>query len=144
MIKKFHWMMSFHSFASFIVCLKPASFASWWKFARAVTIPKWLHYSLPHLNNIRCINLLSCLGKRLKNFLAHRHSSHLAYKDVICTNKYGFIPHKSIENALAYLCDIVSNEKRNDLCIILVFMGIKRAFNNAWWPAITIQLKLNQ
>ena len=76
-----------------------------------------------------------------EHLLVRRLTWHLASKEVLSTDQYGFTPHKSTENALSRLCEIVSNGKKKNLFTILVFMDIKGAFDNAWWPAIIKQLK---
>ena len=119
-LKKFHECSPSTLFYLFNTCFKISVFPTRWKFARIVTIPKGYKYSRPHLNNIRCISLLSCLGKGLEHLLVQRLTWHLASKKVLSTDQYGFTPHKSTENALSRLCEIVSNGKKKNLSTILV------------------------
>ncbi|GFY06068.1 putative 115 kDa protein in type-1 retrotransposable element R1DM [Trichonephila clavipes] len=51
------------------------------------------------------------------------------------------MPHKCTEDALVKLNEIVLKGKKRNLHTVLVFLDIKSAFDNAWWPGILSLLK---
>lgn len=61
---------------------------------------------------------------------------YLKHFDLLSEDLYEFTPQKSVEDALIRLCDIVSQEKRKNYVTFLIFLDIKGAFDNAWWPRV--------
>ncbi|GFV35778.1 reverse transcriptase domain-containing protein [Trichonephila clavipes] len=51
------------------------------------------------------------------------------------------MPQKCTADALVKLNETVLKEKKRNLHTILVFLDIKGAFDNAWWPGILSLLK---
>ncbi|GFU28279.1 reverse transcriptase domain-containing protein [Trichonephila clavipes] len=51
------------------------------------------------------------------------------------------MPHKCTEDALVKLNEIVLKGKKRKLHTVLVYLDIKSAFDNAWWPGILSLLK---
>ncbi|GFW47803.1 retrovirus-related Pol polyprotein from type-1 retrotransposable element R1 [Trichonephila clavipes] len=140
-IKQFH--LAFPSFLHklFNVCLGLGIFPRIWKLAQVILIPKVNEFRVPHLNNLRCIILLPALGKCLEKLFVNRISWYLRRGDFLSSDQYGFTPHKSTEDALLRLNEIVKRGKRKHLHSILISLDIKGAFDNAWWPCILNLLK---
>ncbi|GFX18019.1 retrovirus-related Pol polyprotein from type-1 retrotransposable element R1 [Trichonephila clavipes] len=135
-IKQFH--LAFPSFLHkrFNVCLDLGIFPRIWKLAQVILIPKANEFRVPHLDNLRCISLLPALGKCLEKLFVNRISWYLCREDFLSSDQYGFTPHKSTEDALLRLNEIVKRGKKNHLHSILISLDIKGAFDNAWWPCI--------
>ncbi|GFX41451.1 retrovirus-related Pol polyprotein from type-1 retrotransposable element R1 [Trichonephila clavipes] len=112
-----------------------------WKLAQVILIPKVNEFRVPHLDNLRCISLLPALGKCLEKLFVNRISWYLRRGDFLSSDQYGFTPHKSTEDALLRLNEIVKRGKKKHLHSILISLDIKGAFDNAWWPYILNLLK---
>ncbi|GFT11305.1 putative 115 kDa protein in type-1 retrotransposable element R1DM [Trichonephila clavipes] len=140
-IKQFH--LAFPSFLHklFNVCLGLGIFPRIWKLAQVILIPKVNEFRVPHLDNLRCISLLPALGKCLEKLFVNRISWYLRRGDFLSSDQYGFTPHKSTEDALLRLNEIVKRGKKKHLHSILISFDIKGAFDNAWWPCILNLLK---
>ncbi|GFV61254.1 retrovirus-related Pol polyprotein from type-1 retrotransposable element R1 [Trichonephila clavipes] len=131
-IKQFH--LAFPSFLHklFNVCLGLGIFPRIWKLAQVILIPKVNEFRVPHLDNLRCISLLPALGKWLEKLFVNRISWYLRRGDFLSSDQYGFTPHKSTEDALLRLNEIVKRGKKKHLHSILISLDIKGAFDNAW------------
>ncbi|GFW39799.1 retrovirus-related Pol polyprotein from type-1 retrotransposable element R1 [Trichonephila clavipes] len=140
-IKQFH--LAFPSFLHklFNVFLGLGIFPRIWKLAQVILIPKVNEFRVPHLDNLRCISLLPALGKCLEKLFVNRISWYLRHGDFFSSDQYGFTPHKSTEDALLRLNEIVKRGKKKHLLSILISLDIKGAFDNAWWPCILNLLK---
>ncbi|GFV06645.1 uncharacterized protein TNCV_2949671 [Trichonephila clavipes] len=90
-----------------------------------------------HIENIRCISLLPCLGKCLEELCIIRLKRLDFLKKWLSDDQYAFTPQKSAEDALVRLCDM-ENAKTMRL---LISLDIKGAFDNDWWPGILHLLK---
>ncbi|GFT91010.1 retrovirus-related Pol polyprotein from type-1 retrotransposable element R1 [Trichonephila clavipes] len=121
-IKQFH--LAFPSFLHklFNVCLGLGIFPRIWKLAQVILIPKVNEFRVPHLDNLRI-------------------SWYLRRGDFLSSDQYAFTPHKSTEDALLRLNEIVKRGKKKHLHSILISLDIKGAFDNAWWPCILNLLK---
>ncbi|GFX08561.1 uncharacterized protein TNCV_4170601 [Trichonephila clavipes] len=124
-------------------CLSENEFLSdhIWKLAQVILISKVNEFRVPHLDNLRCISLLPALGKCLEKLFVNRISWYLRRGDFLSSDQYGFTPHKSTEDALLRLNEIVKRGKKKHLHSILISLDIKGAFDNAWWPCILNLLK---
>jgi len=59
-----------------------------------------------------------------------------------CQLQYGFRKGKSTEDAINKLCTKTDNLKADECWYVLtIFVDIKGAFDNQWWPALLQQLK---
>ncbi|GFX35230.1 retrovirus-related Pol polyprotein from type-1 retrotransposable element R1 [Trichonephila clavipes] len=114
-IKQFH--LAFPSFLHklFNVCLGLGIFPRIWKLAQVILIPKVNEFRVPHLDNLRCISLLPALGKCLEKLFVNRISWYLRRGDFLSSDQYGFTPHKSTEDALLRLNEIVKRVKKKHL-----------------------------
>lgn len=140
-VKRFHSMFPSFLQKLFNACLNIGAFPSAWKCAQVVLIPKGTECRIPHLDNLRCISLLPALGKCLEKLFIDRINWYLRGINFLSSNQYGFTPQKSTEDALLRLNDIVQRGKTKNLHTIMVFLDIKGAFDNAWWPCILNILK---
>ncbi|GFX33001.1 probable protein phosphatase CG10417 [Trichonephila clavipes] len=124
-IKQFH--LAFPSFLHklFNVCLGLGIFPRIWKLAQVILIPKVNEFRVPHLDNLRCICLLPALGKCLEKLFVNRISWYLRRGDFLSSDQYGFTPHKSTEDALLRLNEIVKRGKKKHLHSILISLDIK-------------------
>ncbi|GFT15641.1 retrovirus-related Pol polyprotein from type-1 retrotransposable element R1 [Trichonephila clavipes] len=140
-IKQFH--LAFPSFLHklFNVCLGLGIFPRIWKLAQVILIPKVNEFRVPHLDNLRCISLLPALGKCLEKLFVNRIFWYLRRGDFLSNDQYGFTPHKSTEDALLRLNEIVKRGKKKHLHSILISLDITGAFDNAWWICILNLLK---
>ncbi|GFV34446.1 uncharacterized protein TNCV_1413771 [Trichonephila clavipes] len=77
----------------------------------------------------------------LRETFVNRISWYLRRGDFLSSDQYGFTPHKSTEDALLRLNEIVKRGKKKHLHSILISLDIKGAFDNAWWPCILNLLK---
>ncbi|GFX42908.1 putative 115 kDa protein in type-1 retrotransposable element R1DM [Trichonephila clavipes] len=68
-------------------------------------------------------------------------SWYLRRGDFFSSDQYGFTPHKSTEDDLLRLNEIIKRGKKKHLHSILISLDIKGAFDNAWWPCILNLLK---
>ncbi|GFT99593.1 RNA-directed DNA polymerase from mobile element jockey [Trichonephila clavipes] len=122
-------------------CLRLKTFPRCWKNARIILIPKVNDVRVPKLDNLRCISLLSTLGKCFERLIINRVACRF-YKDNYFNKKqFGFMPQKCTEDALMELNEIVLKGKKRNISRILVFLDTKGAFDNAWWPGILSLLK---
>ncbi|CAK1593615.1 unnamed protein product [Parnassius mnemosyne] len=55
-------------------------------------------------------------------------------------NQYGFMPQRGTEDALYHLLEHIKNEVRNKKIVLVISLDIEGAFDNAWWPALKLQL----
>ncbi|GFX77788.1 retrovirus-related Pol polyprotein from type-1 retrotransposable element R1 [Trichonephila clavipes] len=110
-IKQFH--LAFPSFLQklFNVCLDLGIFPRIWKLAQGILIPKVNEFRVPHLDNLRCISLLPALGKCLEKLFVNWICWYLCRGDFLSSDPYGFTPHKSTEDALLRLNEIVKRQK---------------------------------
>ncbi|GFY41288.1 RNA-directed DNA polymerase from mobile element jockey [Trichonephila inaurata madagascariensis] len=122
-------------------CLRLKTFPRCWKKARIILIPKVNAVRVPNLDNLRCISLLSTLGKCFERLIINRVAWRLYKDNYFNKNQFGFMPQKCTEDALVKLNEIVLKGKKRNLHTILVFLDIKGAFDNAWWPGILSLLK---
>ncbi|GFY68611.1 reverse transcriptase domain-containing protein [Trichonephila inaurata madagascariensis] len=72
LIKKFHNCSPSVLLTLFNTCLNLGVFPKIWKRAKIVLHPKSSELSRTHIENIRCISLLPCLGKRLEKLCITR------------------------------------------------------------------------
>ncbi|GFW14839.1 RNA-directed DNA polymerase from mobile element jockey [Trichonephila clavipes] len=122
-------------------CLRLKTFTRCWKKARIILIPKVNDVRVPKLDNLRCISLLSTLGKCFERLIINRVAWRL-YKDTYFTkNQFVFMLQKCTEDALVKLIEIVLKGKKRNLHTNLVFLDIKGTFDNAPWPGILSLLK---
>ncbi|GFT44410.1 retrovirus-related Pol polyprotein from type-1 retrotransposable element R1 [Trichonephila clavipes] len=117
-VKKLHEMYPDLFLTVFNSCLRLKTFPRCWKEARIIQIPKVNDVRVPKLDNLRCNSLLSTLGKRFERLIINRVAWRLYKDNYFNKNQFGFMPHK-----------------------FLVFLDIKSAFDNAWWPGILSLLK---
>ena len=87
LIKKFHKccpsvLLTLNS------CLKLGVFPKIWKRAKIVILPKSVELSRTHIDNIRCISLLPCLGKCLEKLCITRQNHSLRKSCILSGNQY--------------------------------------------------------
>ncbi|GFX13115.1 uncharacterized protein TNCV_2357711 [Trichonephila clavipes] len=90
-----------------------------WKLAQVILIPKVNEFRVPHLDNLRCISLLPALGKCLEKLFVNRISWYLRRGDFLSSDQYGLSPHKSTEDALLRLNEIVKRKKKETFTLNL-------------------------
>ncbi|KAF8764959.1 RNA-directed DNA polymerase mobile like protein [Argiope bruennichi] len=128
-IKKLHEMHPDLFLKLFNSCLRLKIFPRCWKKARVILIPKNNDVCIPHLDNLRCISLLSTLGKCFERLIVNRLAWRLHKDNYFNKNQFGFMPQKCTEDALLNLNKFVLNGKKKNLHTILVFLDIKGAFD---------------
>ncbi|GFU47172.1 putative 115 kDa protein in type-1 retrotransposable element R1DM [Trichonephila clavipes] len=132
-VKKLHEMYPDLFLIVFNSCLRLKTFPCCWKKARIILTPKVNDVRVPNLDNLRCISLLSTLGKCFERLITNRVAWRLYIDNYFNKNQFGFMPQ---EDALVKLNEIVLKGKKRNLHTILVLFDIKGAFDNAWWPGI--------
>ncbi|GFW87436.1 RNA-directed DNA polymerase from mobile element jockey [Trichonephila clavipes] len=140
-VKKLHEMYPDLFLTVFNSCLRLKTFPRCWKKARIILIPKVNDVRVPKLDNLRCISLLSTLGKCFERLIINRVAWRLYKDNYFNKNQFGFMPHKCTEDALVKLNEIVLKGKKRNIHTVLVFLDLKSAFDNAWWPGILNLLK---
>ncbi|GFW84231.1 retrovirus-related Pol polyprotein from type-1 retrotransposable element R1 [Trichonephila clavipes] len=113
LIKKFHNCSPSVLLALFNTCLNLGVFPNTWKRAKIVLLPQNSELSRRHIENIRCISLLPCLGKCLEKLCITRLNQYLRKSSLLSDDQYGFTPQKS-GDALVLLCDIIKKGKRKN------------------------------
>ncbi|GFY70850.1 RNA-directed DNA polymerase from mobile element jockey [Trichonephila inaurata madagascariensis] len=88
-------------------CLRLKTFPRCWKKARIILIPKVNDVRVPNLDNLRCISLLSTLGKCFERLIINRVAWRLYKDNYFNKNQFGFMPQKCTEDALVKLNEIV-------------------------------------
>ncbi|GFX03178.1 putative 115 kDa protein in type-1 retrotransposable element R1DM [Trichonephila clavipes] len=140
-VKKLHEMYPDLFQTVFKSCLHLKTFPRCWKKARIIPIPKVNDVRVLKLDNLRCISLLSTLGKCFERLIINRVAWHLYKDNYFNKNQFGFVPQNCTEDALVKFNEIFLKGKRRNLHTVLVFLGIKGTFDNAWWPGILNLLK---
>ncbi|GFW29297.1 reverse transcriptase domain-containing protein [Trichonephila clavipes] len=99
-VKKLHGMYPDLFLTVFNSCLRLKAFPRCWKKARIILIPKVNDVRVPKLDNLRCISLLSTLGKCFDRLIINRLAWRL-YKDhYFNKTRFGFMPQICTEDAL--------------------------------------------
>ncbi|GFW64138.1 RNA-directed DNA polymerase from mobile element jockey [Trichonephila clavipes] len=93
-------------------CLRLKTFPRCWKNAKIILIPKVNDVRVPKLDNLRCISLLSTLGKCFERLIINRVAWRLYKDNYFNKNQFGFMPHKCTEDALVKLNEIVFKRKK--------------------------------
>ncbi|GFX43695.1 uncharacterized protein TNCV_4109751 [Trichonephila clavipes] len=99
-VKKLHEMYPDLFLTVFNSCLRLKTFPRCWKNAKIILIPKVNDVRVPKLDNLRCISLLSTLGKCFERLIINRVAWRLYKDNYFNKNQFGFIPHKCTEDAL--------------------------------------------
>ncbi|GFS51237.1 retrovirus-related Pol polyprotein from type-1 retrotransposable element R1 4 [Trichonephila clavipes] len=81
-------------------CLRLKTFPRCWKKARIILFPKVNDVRVPKLDNLRCISLLSTLGKCFERLIINRVAWRLYKDNYFNKNQLGFMPQKCTEDAL--------------------------------------------
>ncbi|GBP88251.1 RNA-directed DNA polymerase from mobile element jockey [Eumeta japonica] len=90
----------------------------------------------------RPIGLLSVLGKIVEKFLVNRLQWHVL--PTLNHRQSGFVPQRGTEDTLCDLVTYLTEDREKKNSTLLVSLAIERAFNNAWWSAIKIQLAIKR
>ncbi|GFW60886.1 reverse transcriptase domain-containing protein [Trichonephila clavipes] len=99
-VKKLHEMYPDLFLTVFNSCLRLKTFPRCWKNAKIILIPKVNDVRVPKLDNLRCISLLSTLGKCFERLIINRVAWRLYKDNYFNKNQFGFMPHKCTEDAL--------------------------------------------
>ncbi|KAG5870236.1 hypothetical protein JTB14_029110 [Gonioctena quinquepunctata] len=85
------------------------------------------------INSLRPITLLSELGKMLERIIIAKINGAMQEAPLISDNQYGFSREKSTVGAIANVLDRINSPEKHH---IVIFLDIKGAFNNMWWPSL--------
>lgn len=119
-------------------CLSLAHFPTQWKVAHVVILRKPGKADYTHPKSYRPIGLLPVLGKIVEKLMVNRIMWHTL--PTLNPKQYGFIPQRGTEDALYDLMEHVRSGVNNKKIVVMVSLDIEGAFDNAWWPALKLQL----
>lgn len=121
-------------------CLKTGTFPSRWKGSLLVTIHKGPDKEKTNPKSYRPICLLPNFEKILEGLTLTRLRKYLN-KDRESKRQYGFKKDNCTEDAIHALTEEVRQGEKEEK-VKGIFLDIKGAFDNVWWPAILAELKL--
>ena len=119
----------------FNACLRLGYFPRKWKIASVILLRKDQSKDPRSPKSYRPISLLSCLGKLLENMIATRLESHMT----LSSRQYGFVKGRSTEDALNTVLRKCTQTTAQ--YSVLVALDISGAFDNAWWPSVSMRLR---
>ena len=119
-------------------CLHMGTFPKIWKIGKMVAILKDRTKDKADPWSYRPICLLPTLGKvleglmlgKLQKIISHERSSN---------NQYGFRKRRCTEDAIMKVKRMVKDAKEK--LILGLFLDIRGAFDNVWWPSVLMELK---
>jgi hypothetical protein len=82
------------------------------------------------------ISLLNIEGKVLEKVVINRTNHHVFSHYFINTNQYRFTPQRCTIDVVMKVKDIIREGLEAGEVIVLVSLGVKGAFDAAWWPSI--------
>ncbi|KAG5882490.1 hypothetical protein JTB14_008463 [Gonioctena quinquepunctata] len=104
-----------------------------WKEGRLVTILKAPGRDPSDMGSLRPITLLSELGKMLERIIISKIQKAIPANRLISDNQFGFSKEKSTVDAIKHMIGHIDTQDKHHL---VVFIDIKGAFNNMWWPTL--------
>lgn len=120
-------------------CLVQGIFPSTWKVANVIAVPKGNGKDKSDPKSYRPISLLPVLGKVLEKLVCGRLRDHLERHAPLSVRQFGFMPKRSAEDAIHALLAEISGATAK--FVVVVFLDIRGAFDNAWWPSILAALR---
>ncbi|KAG5890674.1 hypothetical protein JTB14_011640 [Gonioctena quinquepunctata] len=112
-------------------CLSLGIIPTVWKGGRLVTILKAPGRDPSDMGSLRPITLLSELGKMLERIIISKIQKAIPANRLISDNQFGFSKEKSTVDAIKHMLGHIDTHDKHHL---VVFIDIKGAFNNMWWP----------
>ncbi|KAG5869377.1 hypothetical protein JTB14_005688 [Gonioctena quinquepunctata] len=85
------------------------------------------------MGSLRPITLLSELGKMLERIIISKIQKAIPANRQISDNQFGFSKEKSTVDAIKHIPSHIDTQDKHHL---VVFIDIKGAFNNMWWPTL--------
>jgi hypothetical protein len=119
-------------------CLRQGCFPKRWKRAKVIPITKPGKEDTTDPSKYRPISLINVGGKVLEKLLINRIMHHIYTYKLLNQNQFGFTPKKSTTDATMAAKEFVEEGLHQGL---LVSLGVKGAFDAAWWPSILKTLK---
>jgi len=77
----------------------------------------------------------------LEKLLINRINHHVFAHDIMNKNQYGFTPQRSTTDTAMAVKGFVEEGLRAGEITVLISLGVKGAFDAAWWPSILNGLK---
>lgn len=114
-------------------CIKLGYFPKVWKRAKVVWIPK-------PKGGYRPISLLPAYGKVLDKLLDNRLRDYIEKKSSISENQFGFREGRDTTSAIKQLIHTINRKPPNHHALI-VLLDLSNAFNMAWPPQVSEQLR---
>ncbi|KAG5882700.1 hypothetical protein JTB14_011335 [Gonioctena quinquepunctata] len=114
-------------------CLSMGIIPTVWKEGRLVTILKAPGRDPSDMGSSRPITLLSELGKMLERIIISKIQKAIPANRLISDNQFGFLKEKSTVDAIKHMIGHIDTQDKHHL---VVYIGIKGAFNNMWWPTL--------
>lgn len=122
-------------------CLRLTHFPTQWKYAQVVCIPKPGKDDYTSPASYRPIGLLDVLGKVLERLIMERLKYSLYTRDKMSKKQFGFTAQTSTADALYELTRQIKDGISHKKQVMLISMDAKSAFDNAWWPMMSSQLR---
>lgn len=114
-------------------CIKLGYFPKVWKRAKVVWIPK-------PKGGYRPISLLPAFGRVLDKLLDNRLRDYIEKKSAISDNQFGFREGRDTTSAIKQLIQTINRKPPNHHALI-VLLDLSNAFNMAWPPQVSEQLR---
>lgn len=120
-------------------CWRMGCFPKVWKDASLVILRKAgdRDWALP--GSYRPISLLPVLGKIYERLMHFRLMKDIEDRHLLSEAQFGFMPGKSTADAVKHVINSVQNNALK--YSVGVFLDIKGAFNELWWPSILMKLR---
>lgn len=124
-------------------CLSEGKFPRIWKRADVIILRKSLEKPRDDPTSYRPICLLPVLGKILDSLLATKITKHLEENNIHAEKQYGFRANHCTDDAIHDILKHVNAARKNKQINYnaIIFIDIKGAFDNAWWPHILNTLR---
>jgi len=122
-------------------CLRTGCFPAYWKTASILPITKPGREDSTDPSKFRRISLINTAGKVLEKLLIKRIMHHLHKSEFLKENQYGFTPQKNTTDAALETRKFIEPQLEKGRIVIMVSLGVRGAFDSAWWPAILKELR---
>lgn len=113
-------------------CLKKGYFPKVWKIGLLKAILKAPKNDPKDISSRRPLTMLPEMGKVLERMIKRKIEENV--ENVFSTNQYGFVKGKGTVECMTRLMNEI--DIAEEKYVATIFLDIKGAFNNLWWPAV--------
>lgn len=111
-----------------------------WREADMIPVPKQ-GKDKKKVTNYRPISLLSCPGKLMEQMVNSRLMWHLEKNNILSPSQAGFRPHRSTEDQITYITQMIEDGFQEKKQTIAVWIDIEKAFEKVWKAGLKVKLK---